>query len=309
MIVPVYIHHRHHPDVKALIYAVLDPQSDACFVTDSTCEAFQIQGQPVSLELKTVTGQSVVSSSVVDELVVEPVQGGDSITLPQCYSRELIPADRSCIPRRESARKWPHLTHIAEEMSLYYPAAEIGLLVGMNCPKGVKPRDVITGEDNDPWAVRTTLGWGIVGPVCDAKGNTSACQYVDAGKGAQRLCHFAFRTTAHEMTSQQLHQMFEQNFMETREERPQSIEDRMFLKMMSEGIHQKEDGHYEMPLPLKGDVRLPNNRAAAVQRLKGLRSKLVRNSAFRRDYTTFMEATIANGHAEKVPTDEQQLND
>ena len=148
-----------------------------------------------------------------------------------------------------------------------------------------------------------------MGPVCNSENTSSECQYIDAGQGTHRLCHFTFRTTAHEMTPQQLHQMFEQDFVETRDEKPQSVEDRMFLKMMSEEIHQKEDGHYEMPLPLKGDVRLPNNRAAAVQRLKGLRSKLVRNDAFRRDYTTFMEATIANGHAEKVPTDEQQLSD
>ena len=158
MILPVFVRHREHPDVKVLTYAVLDPQSDACFVTGGTCEALQIQGQSVSLELKTVTGQSVVSSSVIDDLVIEPVQGGDSIVLPQCYSREVIPAERSCIPRRESVRMWRHLAPIADEIPLYYPAAEIGLLVGMNCPKAVKPRDVITGDDNDPWAVRTILG-------------------------------------------------------------------------------------------------------------------------------------------------------
>ena len=309
MILPVYVHHKLHPDDKVLIYAVLDPQSDACFVTESVCEALQVQGQAVSLELKTVTGQSVVSSSVVDDLVVEPIQGCDSVALPQCYSREVIPADRSCIPRRESARKWSHLKSIADEVALFYPAAEIGLLIGANCPKAVKPRDVITGGDSDPWAVRSALGWGIVGPVCDSVAEASSCQYVDAGNGTQKLCHFAFRTAAREVTPQQISQMFEHDFMKTETEKPQSVEDRTFVKKMDEGIHQREDGHYEMPLPLKrNNVSLPNNRAVAMQRLKGLRSKLVRNDAFRRDYVTFMEATVANGHAEKVPADELQLN-
>ncbi|XP_043232467.1 uncharacterized protein LOC122386858 [Amphibalanus amphitrite] len=186
--------------------------------------------------------------------------------------------------------------------------AEIGLLIGANCPKAVKPRDVVTGEDDDPWAVRSALGWGIVGPVSDSRTSMTACQYVDAGSGERRLCHFAFRTAAREMTPMQVAQLFEQDFKDTKMDKPQSVEDRLFLKKMTEGTRQREDGHFEMPLPLKEDVRLPNNKAVAMQRLKGLKSKLVRNEAFRRDYTTFMEATVANGHAEKVPEGQLRLD-
>ena len=308
MILPVYVHHRSRPDNKILVYAVLDPQSDACFVTEAARSALEVEGQDVTLELKTVTGQSVVSSSAVQDLVVESAQGGDAVALPQCFSREVIPADRASIPRRESARRWPHLRSVADQLPLYHPSAEIGLLIGANCPKAVKPRDAITGSDDDPWAVRSVLGWGIVGPVSDPT-DASACLYVDAGKGDRKLCHFAFRTSAREVTPLQVSQMFEQDFKETRTEKPQSVEDRMFMKRMNEEIHQKPDGHYEMPLPLKHKgVKLPNNRSVAVQRLKGLRSRLVRNDAFRHDYTTFMEAMVVSGHAEKVPNEELKLD-
>ena len=200
MILPVYVHHRSRPDNKILVYAVLDPQSDACFVTEAARSALEVEGQEVTLELKTVTGQSVVSSSAVQDLVVESAQGGDAVALPQCFSREVIPADRASIPRRESARRWPHLRSVADQLPLYHPSAEIGLLIGANCPKAVKPRDAITGSDDDPWAVRSVLGWGIVGPVSDPT-DASACLYVDAGKGDRKLCHFAFRTSAREVAS------------------------------------------------------------------------------------------------------------
>ena len=53
-----------------------------------------------------------------------------------------------------------------------------------------------------------------------------------------------------------------------------SQEDRRFLKIVTEGIHRREDGHYEMPLPLKDpNVRLPNNKEMALRRLKNLKRR------------------------------------
>ena len=40
-----------------------------------------------------------------------------------------------------------------------------GLLIGLNCPRAIKPLEVIPGKDNDPYAKRTALGWGIIGLV------------------------------------------------------------------------------------------------------------------------------------------------
>lgn len=43
--------------------------------------------------------------------------------------------------------------------------------------------------------------------------------------------------------------MFEVEFCEQPTEEKMSQEDRRFLKIMNESIHQKDDGHYEVPLP------------------------------------------------------------
>ena len=40
---------------------------------------------------------------------------------------------------------------------------DIGLLVGYDCPRALAPREVIPGFDDGPYAVRTDLGWSIVG--------------------------------------------------------------------------------------------------------------------------------------------------
>ena len=44
----------------------------------------------------------------------------------------------------------------------YRDDIEVGLLIGTNCPKAIKPREVIPGADHDQYGIKTDLGWGII---------------------------------------------------------------------------------------------------------------------------------------------------
>ena len=62
-------------------------------------------------------------------------------------------------------------------------------------------------------------------------------------------------------------------FRTTREDNDVSLscEDRKFLEIMGANIHKNDHGKWEMPLPFRHkDVRMPNNRSQAVNRLNGL---------------------------------------
>ena len=75
------------------------------------------------------------------------------------------------------ARTWVHLKGIAHRI---HPSqdCEVGLLIGYNCPQALAPRNCITGDGPEPFAVETDLGWSIVGCVdhqeysCDSIGIT-----------------------------------------------------------------------------------------------------------------------------------------
>ena len=43
--------------------------------------------------------------------------------------------------------------------------AEVGLLIGANSARAIKPHEVILGNDDDPHAKRTALGWEIIGEI------------------------------------------------------------------------------------------------------------------------------------------------
>ena len=69
--------------------------------------------------------------------------------------------------------------------------------------------------------------------------------------------------------------MFTLDFNEcATEEKSLSFEDR-FLTIVQERIRHTDDGHYEMPLPLKNnDTELPNNKELVLSRLMKLKQKL-----------------------------------
>ena len=80
------------------------------------------------------------------------------LDMPRAYVRQHIPADRDEIPRPETASRWPHLQTVVKDISPYMEGLEIGVLIGLNCPRAVRPRNVIQGKQNEPYAVRSLLG-------------------------------------------------------------------------------------------------------------------------------------------------------
>ena len=195
----------------------------------------------------------------------------------------------------------------------YRDDIEVGLLIGTNCPKAIKPREVIPGADHDPYGIKTDLGWGIIGRVC----KTPPGDYEDSpGSWTNRIVSreetsFALETRTKEIISPAcVKQMFERDFQEIVEPknshmRAPSVDDRRFLEILVKGIHKTSDGHYEMPLPLRSqDVKLPSNKSLALRRLLTLKARFKRDPSFHKDYTDFMEETIKNC-AEEVPLEER----
>lgn len=299
LIMPVFLSYRDKPQEHTLVYALLDDQSDTSFITNSVLERLQVQGEDTRLKLATILGEEVVDCRRVEGLMVTGMKESKSINLPLVYSRATIPASPCQIPRPETAKGWSHLQHVARELSPYLPDVEIGLLIGTNCPLALRPVEIATGGDNDPYGLRTALGWGIIGSMdascTDCQDNTDV--------------HFANKTRAKELLSpEQVLNLFDQDFSDTQPKGgdvKMSQEDHRFLSIVQSGISQCEDGHFQLPLPVKEDeLVLPNNRPAALKRLTQLKSKMRRNLNFRSDYVTFMKELMSSGYAERVPDDE-----
>ena len=166
MIVPVWLSHE-SCDKDKLVYALLDTQSDTSFILTKTKETMGIKGTEVNLLLSTMTkANEIIGSEKVIGLQVKAFNDSTKIiSLPPTFTRDIMPADRHHIPTPDMARSFRHLTRIAG-MIAPLQDVEIGLLIGYDCAKALALRAVIhSPDDRGPYAIKTDLGWSIVGTV------------------------------------------------------------------------------------------------------------------------------------------------
>ena len=309
LIVPVWVSSSENDQEDVLTYALIDSQSNATFITERLRKSLKVDGVESHLRLSTMHKEDeLIQYKKVQGLVATDLKRQVSIPLPKVYTRDTIPYKPSQIPKPEVAMQWNHLNRIALELMPFRKDVEVGLLIGTNCPKVIKPREVIPGSDNDPYGIKTDLGWGIIGRVCKSPPDEELQE--PSGIWANKVvtrenASFALETRTKEIISPAcVMQMFERDFHERTElnnSQTLSVEDRKFLDILDKGIHQRSDGHYEMPLPLRSqDVKLPNNQSEALRRLSQLKARFKRDPNYHREYTEFIEEMIKNC-AEKVP--------
>ena len=232
---------------------------------------------------------------------------------------------RSHIPTRETANRWPHLKSISEEIPDLL-SCDIGLLIGFNCSRATTPRAFVSGTDDEPYAVKTPVGWYVVGNVSSASTDHSdelgishniRCQVIPENlKVKSTLPGFRFhdrvtinlKTSVHEMKfdASEVMKLLEGDFLhDSPTDDVASQEDKQFLNKLTQEIYQDADGHYVMPLPFKEDKPvLPNNRAIALSRFKALRRQLDKDKTKEKLYNNFMADLLSSGQAELVPHSE-----
>ncbi|XP_039546986.1 uncharacterized protein LOC120492801 [Pimephales promelas] len=290
MIVPVWLSSQNDPTSERLVYALLDTQSDTVFVEYAVSQSLKVDSCPVTLRLTTMVGRdSLISSERVSGLRVRGFNSTVILDLPPAYTKECIPVDRAHIPTSETARCWKHLAPLADRIPLLQDC-EVGLLLGYNCPRALAPREVILGADNEPYGVRTDLGWSIVGPSLTHESQSGVS-----------MCHRVSIKEIPSVTPADVIKVLESDFRDTKENtKVVSQEDIVFLNKLEENIKTNEDGHLEMPLPFKKRPYLPDNEVLAVMRLQHLKRRLIKDQEYRDHYVKFMEDVIENGDAERI---------
>ncbi|KAL6490189.1 hypothetical protein MHYP_G00005340 [Metynnis hypsauchen] len=160
---------------------------------------------------------------------------------------------------------------------------EVGLLIGYDCSRALAPRQVITGGDDEPYAIKTDLGWSIVG----------SSPWVAKSTEVTGLCHRVSVKELPPVTPAAVIRALESDFRDTNPgDKSISQDDIQFMHLLNERIHQNADGHLEMPLPFKTRPRLPENKRLALVRLKHLKRKFEKNPKFKSDYFKFMEGVF-----------------
>ena len=287
-------------------YAFSDNGSGGCFLTERLRERLEVPGTKTSLQLGTMHGQSLVESTVVEDLVIPDLNGEYPIELPRAYTRDEIPVELDQIPTSEIVRHLDHLEDIASEIPAYDSSIDIGLLIGSNCPAALAPLSVVPYEGDGPYAVKLKHSWTVSGPLHVIM--ESATNKVTVNRITVR----EVQTVKEIITPKSLLQLFELDFSEKAssnhpEDFGHSHEYRRFLSKVSNDIIHAE-GHYAIPLPFRqSEAKLPNNRQQALKRALWQRKKMLQSERYRNDYVAFITEMIDKGYAEKVPRESLQI--
>ena len=78
-----------------------------------------------------------------------------------------MPANRSHIPTKDMAKKWPHLEVLVNELPPVQDC-DIALLIGYDCDEALEPLKILRPKKRGPFGQRTVLGWGIIGVIDDS---------------------------------------------------------------------------------------------------------------------------------------------
>ena len=265
-------------------YALLDDGADKSLCDERLLSSLNVASRPVTFQISTVNATGSTNYGQEVDLHVQHINGDDTVTLRNVWSVKRLPVSIQSAAVNADIKKLPYLADIDIPR---IDTSNMMLLIGTDSPGAHIPLEVRSGDCDQPYAVRTRLGWAIRGPletICTRKEISVHCQ------------------TTNDVLLHQLERMWTSDFDDRNrdETKSMSIEDKRAMQIMESSIV-FENGHYRLGLPWRDECTcLPNNMFLALARLHQLRRKLSRDSSLHQKYTETVNDYIAKGYAREV---------
>ena len=111
-----------------------------------------------------------------------------SLTIAEAFSVDELPINVRARSSADTAKDWPHLVDIRFED---IGESEVGLLIGCDTPEAHWVLDKRLGGRRQPFAVKTVLGWMLLGPKVSKKNllsvNTTLSEETDIWSFLRRM--------------------------------------------------------------------------------------------------------------------------
>ncbi|KAJ8020558.1 hypothetical protein HOLleu_40182 [Holothuria leucospilota] len=311
------------PNDAVLTYVLIDDQSDGSLVDRKLLDQLKVNGGTSRYAVQTVNGLQELEGRKVSGLQIGSSDGKFVATAPTLFECNHIPGSKTEIPTPEVAAAFDHLTEIAPKIPPLQNGAEISVLLGRDAAHFHKIREVINGDDDQPWAHRLDLGWVVIGEVClsgaHVRSNlqrpekktvtTLFTQVLKKGRPSIQFQSCANMVKVMEGRKFEGNTIGQDVFLTTcmDEQIGPSCDEREFSQLMAEEMVKDGNGNWCAPLPFRKErPQLPNNKSQAERRLRSLVNSLDRNERKKGHYFEFMEKIFKDGHAERVPEDQDR---
>ena len=271
--------------------AILDTASNTTYCTKSLATKLGVTGIPITFELSTLTNQRMqCNTNMIPSLFIESKSVGHSFTLRNVYITDVIPACKAQI----DVNAYDHLQGINATVS----CDKIDILVGQDNAEAMVPLEVRRGKCGEPYAVRTILGWTIHG---NTDCQSDICGLIKSGKVSHRVMSNFIQSDS--VVLDRLEEKVDKLWRIDHEDlactdKAPSFEDDQVIKLWNENVN-FVNGHYQMPIPWKQGVTVPDNKKLAQSRLRSLKCSLEKRGLLVR-YNQEIQKLIDKCYAEPV---------
>ncbi|KAF8563478.1 Zinc knuckle [Paragonimus westermani] len=271
------------PTEDVLTYAFLDSGSDTTLVSQELINRLNLTGKPSEIRVTTIAGSQVIPGRTV-ALEIRSLDGENEFAVERAHS---VPSLRMKPPVdaiRNEISKWPHLEGVPFGE---IPDKRVSILIGNDVPEAHWVFDQRLGGRKQPYAVKTLLGWMLLGPLGSHEGGLSAVNCLQRADAS---------------IAEQIKKIYSAEFADTEKFTcPRSMEDDNAVRVVR-NTTQLTNGHYVVPLPWRHpEMRMPNNRTVAEKRLEYLKRRFIRDRNYCLQYTEAIEKNLGKGFAIRVP--------
>ncbi|XP_060580217.1 uncharacterized protein LOC132737005 [Ruditapes philippinarum] len=265
-------------------YALLDDGADKTLCDERLLRSLNITGKPVTFRMSTANSREGIIHGQEADLDIQPIDGNESITLRKVWSVKSLPISTRSAAKYADIRNLPYLSGINIPD---IDTIDVMMLIGTDSPIAHIPLEVKFGNSDEPYAIRTRLGWAIRGPVPTMKESNDI--------------NINFFESRDMLLQQQIDRLWTADFNDKSQVKScMSVEDKNAMKSM-ESTLTREDGHYKLGLPWRdGNSSFVNNIPLAQARLQQLKRKLSSDNNLHDMYRTTVNGYIANGYSSDV---------
>ena len=142
-----------------MTYVFLDQGLTATQCDKRLLNQLEVLGEKEDFNISTINGKSTRRRATKVSLTLSSLIGPDTLVLPEVLSLNNLPTNPNPPLSRSDLKAWPHL----KNLKLPQIDGAVTVLIGVDVPEAFWIVEERRGGSKDPYAVRSKLGWAIIG--------------------------------------------------------------------------------------------------------------------------------------------------
>ena len=282
---------------KLKVNALLDDASTQTYVNADVAAELGLSGAFETIKVNVLNGDCKSFQTMPVEFGLESVNGDVDIRV-RALTAKRVTGNMKVIQWSQHADKWPHLRHIDFPDTGLRPIVD--LLIGIDYIDLHCSYKEARGQEGEPIARRTPLGWTCVG--CPEGKNVP-----DAHTNFSMTTLFTTNRFEVDEINLTMKKFWDIDAAGTFAQTTVVDTDEKAALKKADNSFRFIDGRYEVGVPWKEDSRrMVNNHPMAMKRLQNTEKRLLKNPDVMKAYDEVIDQYLDKGYIRKVPVSEKQ---